>query len=250
MAEAEKFDRYAMFEQARKKAQQETTSGKQQTNEAIQRRFAQLGMQGSGEAIKQQQVVEQKSQEQLGERFGEIDAAKQQEQARQADIQEARQFAVGEREAQQKYATGERVASQGFATSERISGQSFADLMLKKQQAFAKGERIDSQGFASEQAAMGREFADQQQQKQNAFARTLDDAQGARWREQFKEQVRQFDKNFEYEKFINDFNMKMAESEANKKDIFGRMGDLGTRGFKAIQGAGKYSSFRLYGKER
>ena len=238
-AQQPQFDRYAMFEQARKKAQQETTAGKQQANEAIQRRFAQLGMQGSGEAVKQQQVVEQKSQEQLGERFGEIDAAKQQEQARQADIQEARQFAVGEREAQQKY-----------ATSERISGQSFSDLMLQKQQAFAKGERIDSQGFAAEQAAMGREFADQQQQKQNAFARTLDDRQGERWKQQFKEQIRQFDKNFEYEKFINDFNMKMAESEANKKDIFGRIGDLGTRGFKAIQGAGKYSSFRLYGKGR
>jgi hypothetical protein len=219
------FDRYAMFEQARKKASQETTAGKQAANEAIQRRFAQLGMQGSGEAIKQQQVVEQKSQEQLGNRFGEIQAAESAEKGRQADIQEARKFAVGEREAQQKFATGERVSS-----------QSFSDLMLKKQQAFAKGERIDSQAYASEQAALGREFADWQQRKQNQFARTLDDAQGRRWAQQFKEQQRQFDKNFEYEKMINDFNMKMAESEANKKDIFGRIGDMGTGGFKGVQG--------------
>lgn len=238
MAEAEKFDRYAMFEQARKKAQQETTSGKQQANEAIQRRFAQLGMQGSGEAIKQQQVVEQKSQEQLGERFGAIDAAKQQEQGRQADIQEARQFAVGEREASQKYATGERVASQGFATSERVSGQSFADLMLKKQQAFARGERIDSQAYASEQAAIGREFSDQQQQKQNAFARTLDDIQGQRFSKQLAQSATQFKEQMALEKDALDFNKKMANAEANKKDIFGKLGDYGTKFWSSLGGLG------------
>lgn len=226
-AQQPQFDRYAMFEQARKKAQQETTAGKQQANEAIQRRFAQLGMQGSGEAVKQQQVVEQKSQEQLGERFGAIDAAKQQEQARQADIQEARQFAVGEREAQQKYATGERVAA-----------QSFSDLMLKKQQAFARGERLDSQKYAAEQQKLAQLFTAQQQDKQNEFAKYLDSEQGQRWKQQFEESIRQFGESIALEKDAMEFNKAMANAEANKKDIFGRLGDYGTNIWKSLGGIG------------
>lgn len=231
MAEpTQQFDRYAMFEQARKKAQQETMAGKQQANEAIQRRFAQLGMQGSGEAIKQQQVLEQKSQEQLGERFGAIDAAKQQEQARQADIQEARQFQVGEREAQQKYATGERLASQGFMSGERVAANAFADLMMKKQQAFAKGERLDSQKYAAEQQKLAQLFTAQQQDKQNAFAEKMDAIQGTRWYEQLKFAKQQF----EFEKEIQNFNKAMAESEYNKQSWFDRIGTGGTNVWKGL----------------
>lgn len=217
MAEpTQQFDRYAMFEQARKKAQQETMAGKQQANEAIQRRFAQLGMQGSGEAIKQQQVVEQKSQEQLGERFGAIDAAKQQEQARQADIQEARQFAVGE----------------------RVAAQSFSDLMLKKQQAFAMGERIDSQKYAAEQQKLAQAFTASQQDKQNEFAKYLDSEQGKRWKQQFEESIRQFGESMALERDAMEFNKAMANAEANKKDIFGRLGDYGTSFWKSLGGIG------------
>lgn len=216
------FDRYAMFEQAKKKAQQETMAGKQQAQEAIQRRFAQLGMQGSGESIKQEQVMEQKSQEQLGERFGAIEAAKQQEQARQADIQEARQFQVGEREAQQKYATGERIAA-----------QSFSDLMLKKQQAFARGERLDSQKYAAEQQKLAQAFTAQQQDKQNEFAKWLDSdesGQSKRWKEQMEFAKQQF----EFEKDIQNFNKSMAESEMNKKSWFDQIGTGGTNVWKGI----------------
>jgi len=44
---------------------------------------------------------------------------------------------------------------------------------------------------------------------------------------------------------INNFNMDMAKSEANKKDIFGRIGDIGTRTYKGLDNFGDTNNIQL-----
>lgn len=198
-------DPMSRFEKAKSQAKQETFASKQAAQEAINRRFAQMGMQGSGAAIKQQSLIDQQSEEELGKRLEGISGMQEQEIARQNEIKQAREFQTKERE-----------ASQGFATQERMAGQDFGNLMLQKQQDYGTREREAGQGFVSAQTKSAQDYAASQQEKQNTFAKSMDEIQGNRFAEQMKLERDKFD----YDKIIGDFNMKMANSEAGKKDIF------------------------------
>lgn len=190
------------FEKAKSRAKQETFASKQAAQEAINRRFAQMGMQGSGAAIKQQSLIDQQSEEELGKRLEGISGMQEQEIARQNEIKQAREFQTKEREA----------------------GQEYGNLMLKKQQEYATQEREAGQGFVSAQTKSAQDYATAQQEKQNAFASSMDAIQGSRFADQMKLERDKFD----YDKVIGDFNMKMANSEAGKKDIFGRGESMAT----------------------
>lgn len=188
------FDPMSRFDKARSQAKQETFASKQAAQEAINRRFAQMGMQGSGASIKQQRLIDQQSEEELGKRLEGISGMQEQEVSRQNEIKQAREYQTKEREA----------------------GQEYGSSMLKKQQDYATQEREAGQGYASAQSKAAQDFAASQQEKQNAFAQTMDGVQGGRFAEQMKLERDKFD----YDKVIGEFNMKMANSEAGKKDIF------------------------------
>lgn len=200
-------DPMSRFEKAKSQAKQETFASKQAAQEAINRRFAQMGMQGSGAAIKQQSLIDQQSEEELGKRLEGISGMQEQEIARQNEIKQAREFQTKERE-----------ASQGYATQERMAGQEYGNLMLQRQQDYATREREAGQGFVSAQTKSAQDYAASQQEKQNTFAKSMDEIQGNRFAEQMKLERDKFN----YDKVIGDFNMNMAKSEANKQDIFGK----------------------------
>lgn len=184
------------FEKAKSQAKQETFASKQAAQEAINRRFAQMGMQGSGAAIKQQSLIDQQSEEELGKRLEGISGMQEQELSRQNEIKQAREYQTKEREA----------------------GQEYGNLMLQRQQDYATREREAGQGFVSAQSKSAQDYAASQQEKQNAFAQAMDATQGSRFAEQMKLERDKFD----YDKVIGEFNMNMAKSEANKQDIFGK----------------------------
>lgn len=190
------FDPMSRFEKAKTRAKQETFASKQAAQEAINRRFAQMGMQGSGASIKQQNLIDQQSEEELGKRLEGISGMQEQEIGRLNEIKQAREYQTKEREA----------------------GQEYGNLMLKKQQDYATQEREASQGYASAQSKAAQDFAASQQEKQNNFAQTMDNVQGGRFAEQMKLERDKFD----YDKVIGEFNMNMAKSEAGKQDIFGK----------------------------
>lgn len=190
------------FEKARSQAKQETFASKQAAQEAINRRFAQMGMQGSGASIKQQSLIDQQAEEELGKRLEGISGLEQQEIERANEIKQAREYQTKEREAAQNY----------------------GNLMLQKQQEYATKEREAGQGYASTQTKAAQDFAASQQEKQNAFAQAMDTVQGSRFAEQMKLERDKFD----YDKVIGEFNMNMAKSEANKQDIFGKGESMAT----------------------
>lgn len=196
------FDPMSRFEKAKTRAKQETFASKQAAQEAINRRFAQMGMQGSGASIKQQNLIDQQSEEELGKRLEGISGMQEQEIGRLNEIKQAREYQTKEREA----------------------GQEYGNLMLKKQQDYATQEREASQGYASAQSKAAQDFAASQQEKQNNFAQTMDNVQGGRFAEQMKLERDKFD----YDKVIGEFNMNMAKSEANKQDIFGKSESMAT----------------------
>jgi hypothetical protein len=187
-------DPMTRFEKAKSQAKQETFASKQAAQEAINRRFAQMGMQGSGASIKQQSLIDQQSEEELGKRLEGISGMQEQEIGRLNEIKQAREYQTKEREA----------------------GQEYGNLMLKKQQDYATKEREAGQGFASAMNKEAQDHAGRLQDKQYAFSQFMDDRQGDRFSIQMKAESDKLD----YDKVIGDFNMKMANSEAGKKDMF------------------------------
>lgn len=228
---AESFDRYAQFKVAKEKASQETNAQKQSAQDAINRRFAAMGMGNSGAAIKQQRLIEDAAAKNLNAATADINAAEQAERARQFDITDARNYQTQEREASQKYATGERLGSQEFARGERVETNAFARQMQEMQNAFAKGERISSQNFTKEQQLMMNDFNQRMQKSQNSFAAKMDVRAGYRFARQLRQQQDQFEKTLAAEKEVNEFNKQMASKKPGK-NIFEKGGDLGTQVYK------------------
>lgn len=188
------FDPMSRFDKARSQAKQETFASKQAAQEAINRRFAQMGMQGSGASIKQQSLIDQQSEEELGKRLEGISGMQEQEVSRQNEIKQAREYQTKEREA----------------------GQEYGSLMLKKQQDYATKEREAGQGFAGAMNKEAQDHAGRMQDKQYTFSQFMDDRQGDRFNIQMQAERDKLD----YDKVIGEFNMNMAKSEAGKKDMF------------------------------
>lgn len=176
----------------RAKADLAQQTGEQQ--DALQRRFAQLGNLSSGAAMKQQQLTAERGAQMQQKATEGIDMAQSQEQAQlEADA------------ANKNFSREERVASQQFAAGERASSQ-----------AFAAGES------AASRAQQGRQFKASMAFEQSKFG------------QQFGEAVRMNN----LEEKIQKFNMDMAEAEMNRENMFDRIGNLSTKGWKGIAGGG------------
>lgn len=134
----------AEFEKLRQRAKMEAQANAQQAGEAMQRRFARQGMLGSGAAIKQEALAQERA---LGEGIKSaenIGLAEQQEEQRRAEIEGAKTFQQQEAEKQR-----------GFITSERGAQELFQKGLMTEQQAFQK----EQNKFASEEAEKQRAFA-------------------------------------------------------------------------------------------
>lgn len=247
-------DPNARFERQRQLAKQEQNAESQQAKDAVARRFAAMGRTNSGAALKTERQIDQQSGDALQRRLQSIQDSEDTEGLRRQEIDEGRKyqtsereasqlFGRGEREASQLFSRGEREGSQGFmadqsrlgrefARGERLGGQEFASGEAAKQRGFQTSERLGSQQFASGEREAGQRFAAGEaqlgrdwQHNENLYSRRMQERLADR---AFLEQVRQFDQSFEMDKRVTDFNMDMARTEANKKDIFGRLGEFGT----------------------
>jgi len=239
-------DPNARFERQRLLAKQEQNQANQQASEAMQRRLAAQGRLNSGSAIKGEQKIQNAGNQVLTKRLGEIQDAQEGEQLRKQEIEEGRKFTTAEREASQAFGADQARLSREFTTSERLGGQDFSEKLMGKQQAFATSERLAGQDFASNEAGKNRAFSTSErkaselyQHEQNSLQRGF---QAMMQNEQLKQQLDMFNKQFALDEEVTRFNMDMAKSEANKKDIFQRFGDVWTNVYKGFAGIGKAGS--------
>lgn len=238
-------DPTARFERQRQLAKQEQGAATQQAQDAMARRYAAMGRTNSGAAIKGERMLQQQSNEALQKRLQGIQDSQDTEELRRQEIDEGRKFQTSEREASQGFSRGEREAGQlfgadqaklarEFATSERLGGQDFQSGEAAKQRGFISGEReagqkfqtserLSSQDYATLERKAGQLFAHEQAGLQRGFQAMLQN-------ESLKQQAAQFDKQFELDQRVTQFNMDMADNESN--DWFSQLGRWGTKVWK------------------
>jgi hypothetical protein len=102
------------FEAARTRATQRATADLQQNQDALKRRFAALGGLNSGAAIKQQQLLQERSQQQREEAIQGIDAAEADRDLQQREAQTQREFTGAEAEKQRGFQREQAGIDRGF----------------------------------------------------------------------------------------------------------------------------------------
>lgn len=211
------------FDILRRQAKQQTTAGTQAQKEALKRRFAQLGQGTSGAAIKAEQLAAREGEKQLGSRLGQIDIAEQTEKQRKQEIEEARQFQRGEREASQAFGAEQAAIARQFATGEREAGQAFAS----EQSSFARQFQemlFDKQAQLQKALQEGRITAEQAENEKNRlqqadqFMKQLEQA-----KDQFTKNYELAIKQFDEEVRVNNFNMQTADRQLKEPGAVGQV---------------------------
>ncbi len=222
----------ARFDFMRKRAsgdvRRQVDSGKEQ----IDRRFAAMGGLNSGANVKAQLMADKQGLRATQEATEAIDATESAEMQRQREVEEGR-----------AYGTSERLGSQDFASGEALKGRQYGTSEREASQAYGTKERLGGQEFVAGQAGIERDFQDKWKNKEFGLAKAGQASQQAlAWKafnegqRQFGEQMKRADLSFDLEKSVQEFNMKMAERESNKKTIFGKAGDLGTKFWDGASG--------------
>ena len=225
------------FDILRRQAKQQTTAGTQAQKEALKRRFAQLGQGTSGAAIKAEQLAAREGEKQLGSRLGQIDIAEQTEKQRKQEIEEARQFQRGEREASQAFGAEQAAIARQFATGEREAGQAFAAEQASVQRDFqselqAKQRELQERLQAGQISFQQAENEKNRLQQASQFLTQLKEA-----RSQFDKQMAQAAEQFEEEVRVNNFNMQTADRQLKEPGIIGGiLEDLGLGGLVGEEG--------------
>ena len=191
-----RIDPNARFDRERKKAAQSENAQQQQVREAIARKFASQGLQGSGADIKVTQQAGDEGAKRLSDRMGDISSAQEQDALQRQGIEDAKKF----------------------ATSERVGTQDFQSKETALQRALQQGQFDKQFGFQEKQATtQGEQFASQLsfQEKQaiiqgEQFDKTFG-AQQSQFDAQLKQQKDQF--KISNEQFLKDFNLKKKTSE-------------------------------------
>lgn len=220
------------YDPLRKRAQQQESANLQGQNDAMSRRAAAQGGGPGGAYEKQAQLAQTASAERLQSANEGINAQEQ------GAVNQAREV-----QAQRDYGTSERVAGQKFASGERLGSQDFAERQRLGSQDFSKGERLGTQDWQATQAAEQRKFVSGERQAGQKW-QTGERADAQRQQDrQFQEQLGRDWERFQHEKFVDDFNMQMAEKMFNKKDLleqlFGNFsGSSISSGWKSVMGGG------------
>ena len=203
-----RIDQNARFERQKELAKQEQNAQKQVAQDAMARRFAAMGRQNSGAAIKNQQLVERDSNEALNKRLQGIQDTQDAETQRLQEIEDARKFATSEREAGQKFGAEQAELGRKFQTGERLGGQEFAAAQADIQRKYGTSEREAQQKFAYDRQEAAEDFQIGQDRVQRAWQQQYVLApQQAQFAQQFEMANRQFD----LDKLVTEFNMGMSK---------------------------------------
>lgn len=152
------------YDLLRQKAQQSVKAGEQEQQDAISRRYASLGMGGSGAAIKTQRDIQDKAQQNIqgaNEAIGFQEAA---EQEQRAQIEADRAFQRGEREAGQKFASGETALQRKFAAEEAAKARDLQAGQFEKQFGLQKRQMTVQQAQFLKQLNLARDQFDLERQ--------------------------------------------------------------------------------------
>jgi len=168
---------------------------------AMERRLARLGGGPAGFAEKQQALAQQTMQEQVAGAKGDIAAQQEAEVSALDEAEAARQFATTQQMAQQAFQRGEQIDSQNFQRMERLSAERAQTLAAN----YANLEKLREQGKQLKNSAA---IAKMEMAIKNEEA--------------------------DWQKVVDEFNMEMAQSELNRKDMFARLGDSGTDIWKSL----------------
>jgi hypothetical protein len=227
----------SVFDLAKKRAQQKATSYQQQSTDALKRRFAQMGALQSGAAIKQEQLVAEKAQEQLGQELEGIGAQEAEFNRQQQEVKEGRDWQAGQAEIQRKFESGESALGRAFATAEAQKGREFTAgenltqrqhqeklmgmeqeynrLEAEKQRAFAAGENEKAQRFQGAQAEIQRNFEEQQNFKARELQRDQFNTEM-----KFKKEVQAWNKSQaadEYRLLLKQYELDKSAQEYNTR---------------------------------
>jgi hypothetical protein len=233
----------SVFELAKKRAQQKATESQQQSTDALKRRFAQMGALQSGAAIKQEQLVAEKTQEQLGQELEGIGAQEAEFNRQQQEVKEGREWQAGQADIQRKFESGESALGRAFATSEAQKGREFTSgenltqrqhqeklmgmeqeynrLEGEKQRAFAAGENEKAQRFQGTQAELQRNFEEQQnfqarelQRDQFNTEMTFKKSVQAWNKSQAADEYKLLLKQYELDKSAQEYNARLSQEMA------------------------------------
>lgn len=136
------------YETLRNRAKADVAQQTGEQQDALQRRFAQLGNLSSGAAMKQQQLTAEQGAQMQQKATEGLDMAQSQEQAQLEADAANKNFAREERVASQQFAAGERASSQAFAAGESAASRAQQGRQFKASMAF-------------EQSKFGQQFAEQ-----------------------------------------------------------------------------------------
>lgn len=238
----------SQYDVARQQAAQRENATRQQTGDAISRRFAAMGGGPGGAQIKVQQDVADQSAKRLEGTMQQIDSAERAENERKAEVEAGRTFAREERLGSQGFAadqsalqrrfasdearlgrdwqTGERLGSQAYGTSEREGTQAFQKALADRQNEIDMWKFEEGQDFQEKMLGKEQSFAKKMQGLQQDFANSQLDKQLTadwnKWSEEFKQS-----------KWVDEQNLILANKMLEQKDmleeLFGNfsMGNLG-----------------------
>jgi hypothetical protein len=180
------------YDPMRQRASGTIDSEMQGQKDAIERRFAMLGGGPAGAQEKQNQLVDQDGAGRKFDTVGALNAQQEGENQNLAEAAKGQQFQTMERFGNQAFADAERVDQQNIATMERKASDRANKQMLETATINALREQKHT---IHNQRAIAK--------MENTLAK----------------------EGLEWQKTVDEFNMKMAETMGNRKDVFGRMGD-------------------------
>lgn len=196
------------FDYLRKQTEQDAKRAGEEAAGNIERQAASQGMQGSGAFIKLGQQADESIQKQKAQNIEGVEAA--------------RDVALGQKEEadlSRQFAREERLGSQDYASKENQMGRAFQSEEAGKQRAFQSGEAAAARGFEREIFDRNDQWRRQVFDVQNdQWEKTFDNAKD-QWKREYNLKDAQFDKSFDEEARINNFNMDMANKMWNKKDM-------------------------------
>lgn len=170
------------FDYLREQTERDVNQQQQQAAEGLQRQAAAKGRLGSG-AFQKQQAQQQKQAADIRQQaIGDVESQREAALAQQEEVQAQRDFQKAEREAGQNFAAQQSQINRDYSTSERLAGQNFNEKLFDKDAAF-KQKAMDLQ------------------------------------ESQFGQQMQMAMQQFGLDKKVSEFNMKMANQQANKMDF-------------------------------
>jgi hypothetical protein len=138
-------DRFAQYDIARQRAQQQGLAAKQQNNEAIKRRFASIGNLNSGAAIKAADQSDQAADAQTQANIQDVNSQEQQARNQLADIQQAQQFQAGESQKTRDLQSSQFDKTQAFQQQVFADESKFRGINAAlQQQQFAEDQKANS----------------------------------------------------------------------------------------------------------